>query len=191
MFPSSSWKVLIWWSASIFYWGVFKNCESVCFGGLVRKQRRQTLIAAEGDGNSSPGNVRIGSHQPQRHQPSFHAVGRPGDGNVSQGHDVIAYKRTSWARSEIQGRCNAAASEMICRTSTTDLAGSCANANCPNYSSGGLVDFLAVTSGVALFLARWVVRPICTGWQDGAPMGPEILCFWVIVLFCVSRHLKK
>lgn len=104
------------------------------------------------------------------------------DGNVSQGHDVICYKWPRWARSEILGRSNVAVSEMICRKSTTDLAGSCANANCPNYSSGELVDFLAVTSEVALCLAQWVVWPICTVWQDGAPMGPEELS--VELLFC-------
>lgn len=105
------------------------------------------------------------------------------DGNVSQGHGVICYKWPCWARTEILGRSNAAVSEMIRRTSTTDLAGSCANANCPNNSFGKVVDILAVTSEVALFLAQWVVWPICTVWQDGVPKGPEELRFWVIVLF--------
>lgn len=144
---------------------IVSDTASISCGGLAQKWS-ETVMTCDGDYKTVQG--KGGDHiaDLRQQQPSCFTLSDTLDGNVSRGGDVICYKWAYWARGEILGRSNTAMSEMICRTSTTDLAGSCANANCPNYSSGEFVDFLAVTSEMAPFLAQWVVCPICRVWQD-------------------------
>lgn len=163
--PQFMFHRLIWSRSSKFYQSVL-DAESICCGGLVQKQL-ETVMTSDGDDENSSHNV----------QTTPTPLSDARDGNISPGGDVICYKWPYCARSEILGRSNAAVWEMICRTSITDLAGSCANANCPNYSSGEFVDFLVVTSGMAPFLPQWVVWPICTVWQDTAAGLPEEIRF--------------